>query len=145
VISPELYDAGRSAVIELQGGTGLWQVHDVIQSWGSVWVGLAVIVNRLTPLHRDWGGAPPIYDFLVSAGTHDTCTLDVPDIGAKFKYSPGTVVPICGKALRHGVAGWSGGERICLAYFMKDAVLDRLHQPRPSWPNHSTYMSLIDD
>jgi hypothetical protein len=140
VVHPELYSVGLSATHELKLGSCLFATHAVVQSWGTSWSGIALIVNRVTPFHRDKGAAPSMYDMLVSMGTHTECTLDVPDIGANFKYTPGTIIPICGKVLRHGVASWSGGERICFAFFMKDAVLDRLGQRRPEWPNQSTYL-----
>ena len=45
-------------------------------------------------------------------------------------------------SLRHGVQTWDGGERICQALFMKDAVHDRLEQSRPEWVCHNDYINL---
>ena len=144
VISPALYSAGISAVHELQHGSVLSNHHGVVNHWTSAWSGFSLIVNRTTPLHRDWGAAAPFYDLLVSAGTHTECSLHLPDIGARFRYCPGTAIAISGRVLRHEVSDWCGGERICCAHFMKDAVHERLGQPRPSWPLLADYLTLID-
>jgi hypothetical protein len=96
----------------------------------------------MTMIHRDTGAAPTDYDFLVSSGTHKQCKLDVQELGLKLSYPPGTGVAIVGRILRHGVKTWKGGERICQARFMKDAVHDRLGQPRPDWVHYEDYICL---
>jgi len=108
-----------------------------------VWSGFSLIVNRKTFFHRDVGAAPMDYDLLFSSGTHQQCTLDVQDLGLRLSYLPGTGVAIAGKVLRHGVRTWEGGERICQARFMKDAVHDRLGQQRPEWVCHEDYLGLL--
>ena len=85
------------------------------------------------------GAAPSEYDFLFSGGTHTECFLEVRELGARLSYLPGTGIAISGKVLRHGVMSWEGGERICHARFIKDAVHDRLGQPRPDWVCHENY------
>ena len=140
IICPDLYDAGMNAVQALKSGVGLASHHDVLDEWESVWSGISIILNRRTPMHRDWGGAFQFYDLLISGGTHTACVLDLPDLGAELQYLPGTAVAISGKVLRHGVKGWEGGERVCAAHFMKDAVHDRLQQPRSDWPHLADYL-----
>jgi len=144
VVAPQMYDAGMGATQGLCQGMHLANPADAFTTWSSVWSGISVIVNRKTPLHRDWGGAFPIYDLLVSGGTHTGCFLDIPDLGSRLRYLPGTAVAISGKVLRHGVKDWEGGERVCNAHFMKDAVHQRLGQPRPNWPRLDDYYALID-
>ena len=144
IISPSLYSAGLSAISQIHDGSVLRNHHPIVNDWTSVWSGCALIVNRTTPIHRDWGAAASAYDLLVSAGTHTDCDLHLPDIGARFRYLPGTIVGISGKVLRHEVPDWHGGERICCAYFMKDAVHGRLELPRPPWPCLTDYLTLID-
>lgn len=144
IISPALYSAGLSAISKVQHGSVLANYYPVVDSWTSAWSGCALIVNRTTPMHRDWGAAASAYDLLVSAGTQTVCNLHLPDIGSRLQYLPGTVVGICGRVLRHEVPGWLGGERICCAYFMKDAVHWRVGQKRPHWPYLTDYLSLID-
>ena len=69
-------------------------------------------MNRVTLFHRDLGGAPDHFDLLFSSGTHDICSLKVPNLGAKLLYQPGTAVAMTGRVLWHGVMMWEGGERI---------------------------------
>jgi len=140
--APQQYDIGLTAVQRIKDGQSLHRKHPIVNAWISVWSGFAVIVNRATALHRDWGGSATHFDSLFSAGTHTNCNLDVPDIGATFSYLPGTGVAIVGKVLRHGVKVWEGGERICQARFMKDAVHDRLGLPKPTWVNYDDYIGL---
>ena len=143
LIAPQQYDAGLAAIQLLKDGMHLHNTHPNLDRWTSVWSGCAMIVNRKTWLHRDLGAAPMDYDLLFSSGTHDECMLDVHDLGLRLLYLPGTAVAIAGKVLRHGVKTWDGGERICQAWFMKDAVHDRLGQQRPDWVCHEDYLDLL--
>jgi hypothetical protein len=104
---------------------------------------MQVIVNRLTPPHRDMGGSPTHYDLLVSAGTHSKARLEFREIGLELSYSPGTMAIVCGRVFLHEVRGWEDGERICVAHMMKDDVHDRQDVARPKWPEQSQYLSLI--
>lgn len=142
LIAPQQYDAGLAAIQLLKDGLHLHDTHPNLVHWTSVWSGFAMIVNRMTYTHRDTGAAPTDYDLLFSGGTHKQCLLDVEDLGLRLPYPPGTAVAIAGKVLRHGVKTWDGGERICQAWFMKDAVHDRLGQQRPDWVCHQVYMDL---
>ena len=121
----------------------LRDTHPNLKYWTSVWSGFAEIINRKTYLHCDVSAALMDYDLLFSSGTHKRCMLDVKDLGLKLSYLPGTGVAIAGKVLRHGVGSWDGGERICQAWFMKDAICDCLGQQRPEWVCHNDYLDLM--
>ena len=142
LVAPQLYDVGLAAIQLIKEGHSLHRTHQNVDLWTSVWSGFALIVNRKTPFHRDQGGAPPDYDLLISSGTHTSCVLEVCDLGLTANYVPGTAIAIAGKVLRHGVRTWDGGERICQAHFIKDAVHDRLGLPRPDWVLYDTYLDL---
>ena len=141
LVAPQQYNSGMAAIRCLKEGDHLNRHLPTVDCWNSVWSGFSVIVNRETPFHRDTGGAPSHYDFLLSGSTHTECFLDVRELGLKLQYLPGTGVVIAGRVLRHGVCNWSGGERICQAMFIKDSVHDRLGQPRPSWVLHRDYFA----
>ena len=143
LIVPQQYDAGLAAIQLLKDGLHLHKTHPNLYRWISVWSGFAMIVNRETYIHHDIGAAPTDYDLLLSGGTHKQCTLDVQDLGLRLSYLPGTGVAVAGKVLRHGVKTWDGGERICQARFVKDAVHDRLGQQRPDWVCHKVYIDLV--
>jgi len=67
--------------------------------------------------------------------------LNVYELGLRLSYPPDTGVAVAGNILKH-VKTWDGGERICQVCFMKDAVRDRLGQPRPEWVCYEDYISL---
>ena len=144
LVCPELYEMGMQAIDRLKEGGSVKTWHRNIKLWTSIFSGIEVIVNRITPPHRDSQAAPPVYDLLVSAGTHEEAWFDLPDIQTRLSYNPCTVVALSGKVLRHGVAGWVGGERICLAHFIRDNIHNRLNLPRPDWVKRRTYTELMD-
>jgi hypothetical protein len=120
-------------------------MHPNVSLWPSFFSGIEVISNRITPPHRDAQAAFPVYDFLVSAGTHEQAWLELPDLKANLSYKPCTVVAICGKVLRHAVLDWAGGERLCIAHFIRDNVHKRLDIPRPEWVKNTCYLKMMDD
>jgi hypothetical protein len=97
-----------------------------------IYSGLQVIVNRTTQPHHDSEGCHTHFDLLVSLGTHTS--LQLCEMGIYFEYVPGTIISICDKVLLHEVEGWKGGERICVAHFIKDDVHSQIDVPRPAWP-----------
>jgi len=99
LIAPEQYDGGLAAIQRLKGEGVLANMHPNISLWISVWSGFSLIINRVTPNHSDFGGAPSDYDLLVSARTHVDCVLDIADLGASFSYQPGTAIAVVGKVL----------------------------------------------
>ncbi|KAG1764090.1 hypothetical protein EV702DRAFT_1051462 [Suillus placidus] len=76
----------------------------------------------------------------MSLGKGHQAILDLPDLGAKLEYAPGTMVYICGKVLEHGVPQWGDGERIVIAHFVKNKVHDRQSIPRPEFPMHREFL-----
>ena len=138
LISPQLYADGITSLNETKME---YPDHQGVQTWNSAFSGISVIVNRKTITHRDQGGRAPWYDILFSAGTYKDAYLDVPDLGASFRYKPGTVIAICGRLLRHGVKSWEGGNRMCLAYFMRNNVLHRQGIQSAGWVEAALYQS----
>jgi len=142
LVASQQYDSGLSTIQQIKQGKELDSLHDNLNHWYSIFSGFSLIVNRRTPFHRDTGASPTYFDLLISGGTHSDCRLELPDLGSTLSYAPGTGVFVTGRVLRHGVSSWSGGERICLAQFMKDAVQDRLGQPRPGWTNIDDFLEM---
>jgi hypothetical protein len=147
LVTPEMYDVGLEAIFKTKLGVEMASLHNNVQLWPSVFTGLEVIVNRETGPHRDKGGCSTHFDLLVSLGTHKKAMLYLRELSLYFPYLPGTMAIICGKVFLHeivdgeGGKGWDGGERICVAHFMKDAVHCRLGLPRPGWPMKAHYRS----
>jgi hypothetical protein len=144
LICPELYSISVNAIQKLKVGKELFKWDDVVTKWPSIFSGIEVISNRITPPHRDPKAAPPTYDLLVSAGTHTEAWFDLQDVNAHLAYNPGTVIALCGKVLRHGVEKWVGGERICIAHFIRDAVHERFNLPSPGWVNSRRYVTMMN-
>ena len=134
LISPDLYWKGFQVIQNLLNGDVLLDNAHSIDVWNSAFSAWQIISNRATPAHCDMGAAPMVYDLLTCAGTYNHCIFHVHDLEARFCYNVGTVVALCGKVLLHEVKRWEGGERICIAHYMRDNVHDRLGIARPSWP-----------
>jgi hypothetical protein len=142
-----LHLAGHQAISKLKRPDSLnisIKTHDHVQSWNSIFSGISVITNRITPEHRDTGGAFPWYDLLLSCGKHHNAHLQLKDVKAQLSYSPGTVVMVCGKVLNHSLPEWSGGERICVAHWMRKEVHHRLNVYSPSWCWQSAFIRLMN-
>src|SRR5467141_2028983 len=92
LISWDLYDSGLKAIKLIKQGREMAKRHPHQQLWPSIFSGSQVIVNQVTPPHRDSGGCPMHYDLLISAGTHTQAKLGVPELGVHLSYRPGDVV-----------------------------------------------------
>lgn len=139
LISPGLYDVGLSSMRQVRAGYEMASRHPVVDSWPSVFQAMQVIVNRSTIAHRDDKAFNTAYDLLVSLGTHRNARLRIRDLGTSLLYKPGAMIALSGRMLIHQVEEWEGGERICLAHFMRDNVHQRQHLARPPWSLISDY------
>jgi hypothetical protein len=137
VIHPELYDAGRETFNRLRQNPEI-QPQDVLLRWTSVFNGVSVIFNRLTPAHRDGNTRKQWYDLLVSLGSYRSCKLALPGLGISLEYGPGTVVGLLGATLEHEVPHFEG-ERVCYAYFMRDSVHEWAGVQGKDWMSTSHY------
>ena len=127
----------------MKPSTDLVSPHPNLMGWNSLFSGMELIVNRRTPFHRDQGGSPSMYDLLLSAGNHEEAKLELPDIGTNLKYDPGTAVLICGRVLGHRAMEWKGGDRVCIAHFVKDLVHNRLGIARPPWTKYQDFWGMV--
>jgi len=112
----------------------------ILQLWYCPFSAVSVISNRSTLLHRDTGGRPQWLDFLIVIGDYQHGRFEVPGLGLTFKYNPGTALAFSGKIFRHGAH--CDGDRACIAFYMRDNVLERLGLPVGSWLNGSQYDAL---
>lgn len=104
-----------------------------VQKWESVYTGIQVISNQLTPPHRDTKGRAAWYDLLVGLSTTSLPYLAVSELGLEMAYFSGTIVGFCGNALEHSVKSWGSGDRICYAHFMREAVRKHFDVPAAGW------------
>ena len=124
--------------------TLLEPIPTYVQKWPSVASGMAIIVNRSTPPHRDHNGMNSCYDLLMTAGDYTDCYLDMDELNMKVQYLPGSIVAICGKPFRHTVDKWNGGDRICIAHFFRRNVFYRMETKTPEYVEYSSFSNLMD-
>lgn len=139
VINPSLYGHLEAALTDIRHNPHPTISRDVGARWPSVYTGISIMSNRITPPHRDAACYLQDYDLLVSAGNHRKAKLVIHDTGHAFAYSPGTVVALCGSILTHEVPTWSEGERLCIAHFSKFKVLNKLGYHMREFVNLDNY------
>jgi hypothetical protein len=137
VIHPELYDIGRETLKRIRDVPEILR-QDVLSRWTSVFNGVAVISQRITPPHRDLNSMPHWYDMLVALGQYQNCDLKFPGLEVSLEYGPGTIVGLSGMVLEHEVASFKGN-RVCYAYFMKDSVHEWAKARPGTWMNTKHY------
>ncbi|KIM34639.1 hypothetical protein M413DRAFT_144266 [Hebeloma cylindrosporum] len=141
IIHPQLYDLGIAALQKLHDDPA-WckeakELTRILAIWHSPFSGASVISNRSTPLHRDTGGRAQWLEFLLALGEYEHGRFEVPGLGLTLKYNSGTGLAFSGKIFRHGAE--CVGNRACIAFYMRDNVLDRLSIPVGTWLNASHY------
>ena len=94
--------------------------------WSSPFTAISIISNRDTELHRDGKGFAPFYDLVTTVGYYTGGRFEVPGIGLRFKYDPGTIMGLCGKVLGHSVAEVDG-DRFCVVQYFHRKVLEGIH------------------
>jgi hypothetical protein len=82
----------------------------LVDSWPSIFSKPEIIANCVIFSHRDAGGSPSLFDFLVSLGRNHHTTLALADLHAELDYSPGAMVYIAGQVLEYSVGPWFNGE-----------------------------------
>ena len=126
VIHPRLAMQGLSILRGIQSGAirnvATDSLGPVRRLWPCPFTAFSIISNRETDLHRDGKGFTPYYDIITTLGHYSDGRFEVPGIGLRFQYNPGTIVGICGKALAHGVAEVDG-IRYCLVQYFHRSVL----------------------
>ena len=122
------------------------EMAEILRNWSSVFTACSSISNRISPLHRDAQTSVNWYDILATVGTYSGAVMEFPGVGIRLEYSPGTVVGISGKIVRHGVSDWDeGGERVCLASYLRTNVFRRLGVGMPHWSNWNRILAEVKE
>lgn len=136
VIHPEMYAAGREAMVRLSNNPDVSNNHEdletILRIWSTPFSALSVISNRATPIHIDGGARYPWPDILLTVGTYNYAEMDLPTLGYRLEYRPNTMVVILSKAIPHGVQKCEV-DRVCIAMYMKDNVHSRLGVRPAQW------------
>jgi hypothetical protein len=129
VIHPEMFVMARQAMVKL---ADMEEGDDLINLWTSLFNGCQVMSNRETPIHRDNNSSCEWYDILCSVGPYPGADLELTNVGLTFQYNTGVIFALCGRLLRHGVSA-TEGDRMCLAYYMRENVQRRLGSNPAGW------------
>ena len=142
IIQPDLYELGRKAFAKLTEDPDLVTTPAdallrVLEVWATPFNAMTVVSNRSTPLHRDAGGRLAWSDLLLALGQYEDGRLLLPALGILYRYNPGTIVCFSGTAFEHGAT--CIGNRACVAFYMKDNIMNRLGLPIATWANVDSY------
>lgn len=138
LINPGLFQTGLNMLRKLRQ---LESTEEIAGKWQSVYTGISIISNRITPPHRDSRGRPEWFDTLLNCCDGDSRPrLLINDLGLDLDYTSGTIVGFCGSIFEHEVQSWGPGDRICYAHFMREAIRERLDAPAAGWVDQGMYL-----
>jgi hypothetical protein len=147
VIHPTLFVTGVEILGQLSDGiiptspTDVNILRKVLDLWATPFTALSIINNRQTDLHRDLASPLSCYDLLYTGGGYSNGRFEVPALGFRGRYDPGTMVALLASTFPHGV-GRVEGSRVCLAHFFREDMLTR--HPYYRTPKIPTLTSLMD-
>lgn len=136
VIHPPTFNAGVNCIRNIEQSPEIAKrenLDDLLQVWTSPCVGVSVINNRNTPLHRDNGASYGSMDILSSVGHFYDARFMVPSLGYEFLFSSGTVFGLLGRIVPH--AAEATGERLCVAQYLRENIFSTLGVEEPEWIN----------
>ena len=143
LIHPEVYDAHVQVLLEMYRLRSCLTdpnlTDTALRYWQTPFSAFAVIANRETEFHRDTKGGRMLPDVLSVHGSYCQGRLEVPLLGARFVYNPGTSVVFPGYLMEHG-ASKTDGERVCIANFLRPQVGYSLLENNPSNPYREAAM-----
>lgn len=144
IAHPELYYAGRMAFQTIIDNPTMMKDGEedaaltLLQFWTTPFTGYGLISNCFTPFHRDNNSQGSWFDFLTTVGEYERGSrLILKNLDMELQYDSGTMVALLGKLVRHGTTNFTGN-RICLAQYMRDNVLDRCRIQSPPWMTVTT-------
>ena len=142
--APSQFWAGVRMAQLAKSGAGVQNIQKHSHLWPSIFTGIAVIANRMTPSHRDRSGRSQWYDLLLSCGTDEESRLVLSDIDADIRYCPGDACFISGAVLQHEVMDWKGGNRLAYAHYHRAAIAERMGVQPGNSPFIQDFSSKMD-
>ncbi|TEB06402.1 hypothetical protein FA13DRAFT_1807111 [Coprinellus micaceus] len=103
IIHPEVYEAHLLVLLEMH-----WMRNCLADPE----------FTKATEFHRDNKGGGMLPDVLSMYGSYQRGRLEIPLLGARFVYNPGTNIVFPGYMMEHG-ASKMDGERVCIASFLR--------------------------
>lgn len=137
LIHPVQYKLSIEALTSLLQSPDLLSNPNIMQilleEWGLLFTGLAVLVNRSTSPHRDKGRHRSCYDICATVGTYPEAVFSMPDIRTQVVYNSGCTVVLLARVLAHEVRPVVG-DRVALVLFTKDTIHEALKLAPSPWP-----------
>ncbi|KAF8836298.1 hypothetical protein BDN67DRAFT_911476, partial [Paxillus ammoniavirescens] len=121
-IHPELYRCSSAVHEHLLVDEEIADLHELIKAWPTVFTAISIVQNRETPFHRDSKLAPQWYDLFLSIGSYTDAILELPALGIRACYMPGTAALFSGLLLRHGVSAVNQRDHIGYIFYMHPSV-----------------------
>jgi hypothetical protein len=135
VMNPSVFKAGMTCMNAIAANpeniNKREHLEELLSMWTSPLTAASLMNNRNSPLHRDTGGGNTYMDMLVSVGDYENGWFNVPGLGGPIWYTPGSVIALCGRIVRHGAS--AVGERFCYAQYLKETVVRSMGIQQPDW------------
>ena len=143
--NPEKVDPAGKPVPPVHPIQDLDGLRNLLRFWASGFTGLSIISQRESPFHRDGQSPAGMFDLLATIGrTFDPdIRAELPGIGIRFHYNPGTLLSVLSKSVRHGVS-MSTQERYCFAFFMRERVLRQLGYQKHPWMSDELFLEWLE-
>ena len=141
IAQPDLYKLGRESLMRLGGRP---RVRPYMKDWPFAFNVLSLIANRASPFHRDRRSGKPEYsDVLLSLGGDASTVLELPTVGIRCRYGPGSVAVFSGNLVLHGVSACKG-ERLCIAGYHRPALHHAVNVGATDWNTVQNIISLVN-
>jgi hypothetical protein len=99
----------------------------LVNGWTSAFPCFGVGINRTTSLHRDTQGIRGGLDIIGLLGTfRKGGDMEFPDLNLRLEWTPGCLGAFDGYDFRHKVHHWTGGSRVALISFCRQATWSAL-------------------
>ncbi|KIJ05706.1 hypothetical protein PAXINDRAFT_93088, partial [Paxillus involutus ATCC 200175] len=137
-VHPKLHRRSSAVRKQLLADEEITDLHELIKAWLTVFTTISVMHNRETPFHRDSKLAPQWYDLFLSVGSYTNAILELPSLGIRARYMPGTAALFSGLLLRHGVSAVDRGDRIGYVFYMRPSVFHFASISVGKWVEYSS-------
>lgn len=126
IVQPFLFAASmkawRNVLASKESVKNHARMEELLGLWPSPFTAISLIVNRETPIHRDPKGGKFLFDAVLTLGNYKRGRFEIPGVGMRVRYDPGTMVLLASHTLAHG-ASMVDADRYCIASFFRPHVL----------------------
>ncbi|KAF9552133.1 hypothetical protein CPC08DRAFT_592016, partial [Agrocybe pediades] len=141
VTQPDLYFAGCQTLEAINKASHTINHAEylpaILSIWASPYTVINVISNRETPVHHDNGSGYSCLDTLLALGTYSSGVFHLPSLGMQLAYLPRTVIYMASRVLPHAAS--CDGNQACVAFYMRQNVMNALDITCPEWGNINRY------